>query len=191
MIFLSFGVTLTRAFFKMIQSNLIQFGPWGTHQFLSLSNKGTQLKLFTLYSWSPASWLEDPPHFPHGKDTWPTGHSKNNSQHRPLQLQWILCLLFYSLEGSRLMLAEDVKILSPFCIDSLAPSEECNLPGSSDGKESACSSRHPGSIPESGKSPWERNSNPLQYSYLENLMNRGAWQATVYGVAKSQTRLSD
>ena len=43
-----------------------------------------------------------------------------------------------------------------------------------------------------GKIPWRReNGNPLQYSCLENPMDRGAWRATVHGVAKSQTRLSD
>ena len=47
-----------------------------------------------------------------------------------------------------------------------------------------------GSIPGSGKSPGGGNGNPLQYSCLENPMDRGAWQATVHGVAKSQTRLS-
>ena len=41
----------------------------------------------------------------------------------------------------------------------------------------------------SGRSPGEGNGNPLQYSCLENLMDRGAWGATVHGVAKSQTRL--
>ena len=48
-----------------------------------------------------------------------------------------------------------------------------------------------GLIPESGRSPENGNGNPLQYSCLGNLMDRGAWWATVYGVAKSQTRLSD
>ena len=48
-----------------------------------------------------------------------------------------------------------------------------------------------GSIPGSGRSPGEGNGNPLQYSYLENPMDRGAWRATVHGVAKNQTRLSD
>ena len=48
-----------------------------------------------------------------------------------------------------------------------------------------------GSIPGSGRSPGEGNGNPLQYSDLENPMDRGAWQATVHGVAKSQTQLSD
>ena len=41
-----------------------------------------------------------------------------------------------------------------------------------------------GSIPESGRSPGEGNDNPLQYTCLENSMDREAWQATVYGVAK-------
>ena len=47
------------------------------------------------------------------------------------------------------------------------------------------------SIPGSGRSPGERNDNPLQYSCLENSMDRGALWATIHGVAKSQTRLSD
>ena len=100
------------------------------------------------------------------------------------------------------------------------------FPGSSAGKESACSAGDPGLTPGSGSSPgegtghplqcswaskWLRQSrirlqhgrprlgrspggghgNPLQDSCLENPMDRGAWQATVHGVAKSQTRLSD
>ena len=47
-----------------------------------------------------------------------------------------------------------------------------------------------GSILGPGRSPGEGNGNPLQYSCLENLMDRGAWQGTVHGVTKSQTRLS-
>ena len=47
--------------------------------------------------------------------------------------------------------------------------------------------RDGGSIPGLGRSPGERNGNPLQYSCLENSMDRGAWWATVHGVAKSQT----
>ena len=47
------------------------------------------------------------------------------------------------------------------------------------------------SIPEAGRSPGEENGNPLQYSCLENSMDRGAWWTTVHGVAKSRTRLSD
>ena len=48
-----------------------------------------------------------------------------------------------------------------------------------------------GSIPGSGKSPGERNGNPLQYSCLENSLDRGAWRAILHGVAKSRTQLSD
>ena len=47
--------------------------------------------------------------------------------------------------------------------------------------------RDAGSIPGSGRSPGERNGNPFQYSCLENSMDRGAWWAIVYGVAKSRT----
>ena len=46
-------------------------------------------------------------------------------------------------------------------------------------------------IPESGRSPGEENGNPLQYSCLENPMDRGAWEAAVHGVAKSRTWLSN
>ena len=54
-------------------------------------------------------------------------------------------------------------------------------------KATACSAGDPYLIPGSGRSPGEGNGNPLQYSCLENSMKRGAWWATVYGVAKSQT----
>ena len=65
------------------------------------------------------------------------------------------------------------------------------FPGGSDGKESTCKVGDMGSIPGLGKSPGERNGYPLQCSCLENPMDRGAWQATVHGVAKSQTQLSN
>ena len=50
---------------------------------------------------------------------------------------------------------------------------------------------YPGSIPGSGRSPGEGNGTPLQYSCLENPIDRGAWWATIHGVAKSRARLSD
>ena len=65
------------------------------------------------------------------------------------------------------------------------------FPDGSDGKESACNVGDPGLITGLGRSPGEGSSNPLQYSCLENPMDRGAWQATVHGVTKSQTQLSD
>ena len=58
------------------------------------------------------------------------------------------------------------------------------FPGGSDGKESACNAGDSGSIPGLGRSPGEGNGNPLQYSCLENPMDRGSWQATVHGVTK-------
>ena len=58
------------------------------------------------------------------------------------------------------------------------------FPGGSDGKVSACNVGDPGLIPGSGRSPGKGNGNPLQYSCLENPMDRGAWQTTVYGVAR-------
>ena len=56
---------------------------------------------------------------------------------------------------------------------------------------SASNAGDPGSIPGSGRLPGEGNGNPLQYSCLEDPMDRGASQATVHGVTKSWTRLSD
>ena len=64
------------------------------------------------------------------------------------------------------------------------------FPDGSAGKESTCNARDTRDtslFPGLGRSPGEGNGNPLQYSCLENSMDRGAWQATVHGVAKSQT----
>ena len=63
--------------------------------------------------------------------------------------------------------------------------------GGSEVKVSASNTGDLGLIPGLGRSPGEGNGNPLQYSCLENPMDRGAWWATVHGVAKSQTRLSN
>ena len=65
------------------------------------------------------------------------------------------------------------------------------FPGGSDSEESACDAGDLGSIPGLGSSPGEGNGSLFQYSCLENFMDRGAWQATVHGVTKSWTRLSD
>ena len=64
------------------------------------------------------------------------------------------------------------------------------FPDSSVGKESACNAGDLGSILESGRSPRERNGNPLQYSCLENPMDRGAWQAIVHGLARVRNNLA-
>ena len=65
------------------------------------------------------------------------------------------------------------------------------FPGDADNKESACNPGNLGSSPGSGRYPGEGNGNPLQYSCLENSIGRESWQATVHGVTKSQTRLSE
>ena len=65
------------------------------------------------------------------------------------------------------------------------------FPGGSVGKESTCDAGDVGLIPELGRSPGEGNGNLLQYSCLENPMDRGACRVTVHGVAKSWTRLSN
>ena len=65
------------------------------------------------------------------------------------------------------------------------------FPGGSEVKASASNVGDPDSIPGSGRSLGEGNGNPLQYSCLENPMDRGAWWAIVHGVAKCWTRLSN
>ena len=65
------------------------------------------------------------------------------------------------------------------------------LPCSLNGKESACNAGDQGLISRLGSSSGEGNGNPLQYSCLENSTDREIWRATVCGVAKSRTRLSD
>ena len=66
--------------------------------------------------------------------------------------------------------------------------ELASFPGGLAGKESACNVGDLGSMPGSGRSPGEGNGSPLQYPCLEDSMDRGAWRATVHGVAKSRTR---
>ena len=69
--------------------------------------------------------------------------------------------------------------------------EKMGFPRNSDGKESACNAGDPGSIPGPGRYPEEGNGNLFQYSCLENFRDRGAWQAVVREVTKSQTQLRD
>ena len=62
---------------------------------------------------------------------------------------------------------------------------DLDFPSGSDFKESACNAEDLGSVSGLGRSPGEGNGNPLQYSCLENPMDRGAWQAIVHGIAES------
>ena len=68
-------------------------------------------------------------------------------------------------------------------------SSDLGFPSGSVIKDLSANAGEAGSIPESGRSPGGGNGNPLQYSCLENPMDRGAWWATVHRVTKSQTRL--
>ena len=73
----------------------------------------------------------------------------------------------------------------------LSSTQSKDFPGGVEIKVSASNAGDLGLIPGSGRSPGEGNRNPLQYSCLENPMDRGAWQTTVHRVPKSWTRLSD
>ena len=81
--------------------------------------------------------------------------------------------------------------VEPFVLYCSAPIAVEGFLASSVGKESACNSGDLGLIPGSGRSPGEENGNPLQYSCWEKSTYRGAWRATVHGVVKSQTGLSN
>ena len=70
---------------------------------------------------------------------------------------------------------------------ALVPVEGVGLFQWLSGKESACNAGDTGLIPDSGRSPGERNGNPLQYSCQENPIDRGAWETVVHKVAKNQT----
>ena len=67
------------------------------------------------------------------------------------------------------------------------PANSGGFPGGSDGKESSCNAGDLSSIPGLGRSPREGNGYSLQYSCLENLMDRGAWQAAVHEVTENWT----
>jgi len=76
------------------------------------------------------------------------------------------------------------KTFVAFYSDLLIPTvgDYRGFPGGSDGEESACNAGHPGSIPGLGRSPGEGHGKPLQYSCLENPVDRGALQATIQRV---------
>ena len=97
-----------------------------------------------------------------------------------------LCIMLYCLRGKNFCFMIFFVVL--YALQSYDP---MGFPGGSDGKESACHAVDLGLIPGLGRSPGEGNGYPLQYSCLENPMDRGAWWATVHGVSKSQTGLSN
>ena len=111
---------------------------------------------------------------------------------------FLLCIKFCQWHVEVLVFLLARHVLSCLTAPSLGLSQYCircsanGLPGGSDSsKESTCNGGDPGSIPGLGRSPGEGNGNPVQYSCLMNSMDREALRATVYGVTKSQTQLSD
>ena len=80
--------------------------------------------------------------------------------------------------------SEDLKAFKNYAKSTLPV---WGFPGASVVKNLPANAGDVGSIPGSGRSPGVRNGNPLQYSCMGNPINRGAWQATVHGVAKSWT----
>ena len=90
-------------------------------------------------------------------------------------------------------MAELEKLIFFFCVLLLAFPLllDQQAPGGSNGKESTCNAGDPGSILVFGRSPGEENGYSLQYSYLENSIDRRGWRARLHGVTKSRTWLSD
>ena len=104
---------------------------------------------------------------------------------------WLQCL-----EGLNLLKRTEGTLDEPgepfsYVLCQIGPLCQFGFPGGSEGKESAYSAGDPGSISWKGRSPGEGDGNPLQYSCLENSMDRGVWQATIHGVTKKWTWLSN
>ena len=95
------------------------------------------------------------------------------------------------------LVTQDTSFVSPICYLMMGRknsglSSLLGFPGGSNTKKkSACSTKDLGLIPGLGRSPAEGNGNLLQHSCLEKILDREAWWATVHGVTKSRTRLSD
>ena len=113
------------------------------------------------------------------------GGEERKDQKRLLEA---VCVFLKSQNNCLVITRHSIQISFPNNLDTTL--QNMDLPCSSDGEESACNAGDLGSIPGLGRSPGDGNGNSLQYSCLENPMDRGAWQATICGVEKSQTRLS-
>ena len=101
---------------------------------------------------------------------------------------WIKPAFHYTgAAGLRVATAISLSLSLNFCIGLCILYFVLGFPGGADVKASACNVGDLGLIPGSGRSPGGGNGNPLQYSCLENPMDRGTWQAAVHGVSKSLT----
>ena len=112
-----------------------------------------------------------------------------------LLILYILNLLFNSLISAFMFIMSHFNLSFFACfavlVQFLKIAFTMGFPPGSVVKVPACNAGDLGLIPGSGRSPGEGNGNPLQYSCLENPMDGGAWWATVHGVSKSRTRLSN
>ena len=135
-----------------------------------LQTQGSDPHLLCLLHWQGGSLSLAPPGKPKLEGLFSTGSRKRETvgvKHMPmnftteLNLKFILLTHIYSV-----------------------PFRHCGLPRWLSSKEYACQCKRPKFDPGSERSPGEGNGNPLQYSCLGNSMDRGAWQATVHGVAK-------
>ena len=109
---------------------------------------------------------------------WEMSHDLQKKQHQ-VQMSSLGCLLYCLVQVRPLLLLQRSAVSTMaalFCRENLCDFYFFSgFAGGSDSKESACYSRDRGSIPGSGRSSGEGNGNPLQYSCLENPMDRGAW----------------
>ena len=107
----------------------------------------------------------------------------------PSWLPSLSCALRISLRTSLIVCPKEVPLCQPSLTVLISPLFP--LLDGLDSKESACNAGELGSICGSGRSPGKGNGSLLQYSRLENSMDRGAWEAIIHAVTKSETQLSD
>ena len=156
--------------------NLARYGCLGYSGHEKDSSSEHVLQVFPLYIPYP-SGLQYPPHIRKQPSSFSSGFSQSWLEF--LRINTLLPLLDMSMFKLVLTACEHLARASQVAL--LVKNPPAN----------AGDKRYASSIPGSGRSPWRRTWQPLQYSCLENPTDRGAWRATVHGVAKSWTRLSN
>ena len=111
------------------------------------------------------------------------------SQNQLRSLSLMLCHLYHDAVVSGLSMLFHLSVFLHYYLTVIITIALCKVPCSSAGKESACNAEDLGVIPGLGRSPGEGNGNPVQYSCLENSMDRGAWRASICVVTKRWTQL--
>ena len=153
--------------------NPMDRGGWyaAVHGVVKSRTRLTSLSLFTFMHWR-RKWLPTPVFLP--------GNPRDGESQQQHQQE---------VNGKLKTRLKQIMPIS-FLISLLLTQNMCYLCGL-EGKVSACNEGDLGSIPGQRRSPGEGNGNPLQYSCLENFMDRGVWQVTVHGVSNDGTQLSD